>query len=642
VLAGFILGARVLPVLSLALPFYYLFATAGAMIGVGGAQVCAHLIGWQRNAECQRAFSLVYVLAVLFGVLLAVVLILLIDPTLALMGAAPDLLGPARDYLTVLCCGGVFIIGIYPAFNLLRLDGQTTKAALLFVVMGLLTITLDLLFLVGFGWGIASVAIAICLSYGFVSVTGALLLIRRSLNFRFVSPVGGVVSGGKVAEVSDVAGEAPVASVGDKEDIEADGGRGGVASGGVSDALRLVRDILTTGSPNALENLCIVARTAVINNVAGVAFGAVALGAYVVIDSATTAALVFIAGISGAAMAFLGVFFAEKDSHNTVQVLRLSFIWGIPTILAFTLLLELFAPDIALTFGARTGEELAVFSVAIRVFAAGLPFLLFNYVMITVYQSQRRMGASNAIVLVRELAAPLILMGLLTVPLGMAGIWAAFPAAELLTTAMVLLYGLMCRRNNRQLSPVFLVDRQAERDGKSVSLTVRNDPASIMAAVASIEEFCERRGLGARLAMGIQLSLEEMMVAISEHSFAGHSGRTMNVRVLVLGDEVIIRIRNGGARFNPVHYAKDRIGTFMQSGAADEGVAAVAVSAPGANTGVPGADVSSAVAGMDKGATSASEAVLEVTGIMMVLKMAEVVDYRSTFGTNNLMMILRG
>jgi Na+-driven multidrug efflux pump len=574
-----------LPVLSLALPFYYLFATAGAMIGVGGAQICARLIGWQRNAECQRAFSLVYVLVVLFGALLAVALLLSIDPILALMGAAPDLLGPAHDYLTVLCCGGVFIIGIYPAFNLLRLDGQTTKAALLFAVMGLLTITLDLLFLVGFGWGIASVAAAMCLSYGLVSVTGVLLLIRRSPNFRFVSPLGGV--GGV-------------------------GGIGGAPGGGIGGALRLARDILGTGSPNALENLCIVVRTAVINNVAGVAFGAVALGAYVIIDSATAAALVFIAGISGAAMAFLGVFFAEKDSHNTVQVLKLSFIWGLPMILALTLLLELFAPDIALTFGADTGEELTVFSTAIRVFAAGLPFLLFNYVMITVYQSQGRMGASNTIVLLRELGGPLILMGLLTIPLGMVGIWAAFPAAELLTTVMVLLYGLVCRRNNRQLSPVFLVDRQAERDGESVSLTVRNDPASIMAAVASIEEFCERRGLGARLAMGIQLSLEEMMVAIGEHSLAGNAGRTMNVRVLTLKSEVILRIRNGGARFNPVQYAKDRIGASAQGGAAD------------------------------KGASPESEALLGVTGIMMVLKMAEVVDYRLTFGTNNLMVILCG
>jgi anti-sigma regulatory factor (Ser/Thr protein kinase) len=276
-------------------------------------------------------------------------------------------------------------------------------------------------------------------------------------------------------------------------------------------------------------------------------------------------------------------------------VLKLSFAWGVPAVIALTFLLELLAPDVAAMFGAATAEELSVFSTAIRVFAAGLPLLLFNYVMITVYQSQGRMPASNAIVLLRELVGPLALMGVLTAPLGMVGIWAAFPLAELLTTVMVLLYSFACRRKNPQLSPVFLTDRQAEKDGESVSLTVRNDSESIVSAVTTIQTFCERQNLGSRLTMVIQLALEEMLVAIGENSLAGMTGHTMNVRVLVLGGEVIVRIRNGGARFNPLEYAQ-----------------------------------------------SLSEAPLELTGVMMILKMADVVDYRSTFGVNNLMMIVRG
>jgi Na+-driven multidrug efflux pump len=589
VIAGFVLGTAMLPVLSLALPFYYLFATIGAMLGVGGAQVCARLIGWQRHEECQRAFSLVYVLAAVLGVLLTAVLLLSISPILGMMGAPPDLLGPARGYLTVLCLSGVFIIGIYPAFNMLRLDGQTTRAALLFVGMGVLSVAFDLLFLVGFGWGIESVALSLCLSYGATSVSGALILMRHSLNFRFVSPL----------------------------------------SGGWSDALRLVRSIVGTGSPNALENLCIVTRTAVINNMAAVAFGAGALGAYVVIDSVTTITLVFAAGVSGAAMAFLSVFFAERDSRNTIKVLKLAFIWGTPAVVALTLLLELFAPDVAMMFGANTENEIATFSTAIRVFAAGLPLLLFNYLMITVYQSQNRTAASNAIVLLRELVGPLAFMGVLIAPLGMVGIWTAFPFAELLTAVMVLLYGFACQRKNRQLSPVFLTDRQVEKDGESVSLTVRNDVESIVRAVAAIEAFCERRSLSRRLTTGIQLALEEMLVAIGENSLAGMANHTMNVRILVLGGEVIVRIRSGGARFNPIEYAerlsKIPLGTkLIDNEVAGETISVFQYTETADSTVIPEQNVP-----------------LELTGIMMILKMAKVVDYRSTFGVNNLMMILR-
>ncbi|MDR1089421.1 MAG: hypothetical protein LBL23_09190 [Coriobacteriales bacterium] len=592
-LAGFILGAELLPVLSLALPFYYLFATIGAMLGVGGAQICARLIGWQRHEECQRAFSIVYVLAVALGLVFSGVLLPFIDPLLTVMGAPFELLEPARAYLGILCVGGVFIIGIYPAFNMLRLDGQTTGAALLFAGMGVLTLGLDLLFLAGLGWGIESVALALCLSYAAVSVAGVLLLMRRSLNFRFVSPLGG----------------GPHA---------------------LGNALGLVRSILSTGSPNALEDICIVVRTAVINNVAAVAFGTLALGAYIIIDSVTMVALVFAAGTSGAAMAFLSVFFAERDSRNAIQILRLVFIWGMPAILALTVLLEFLAPEVAGMFGAHTAEEFAVFSLAIRVFAAGLPFLFFNYVSIMVYQSQGRMMASNGIVLLRELAGPLAFMGVLVAPLGMVGIWAAFPLAELVTTLLILFYSLVCRGRNGQLSSVFLLDRQTERDGEGISLTVKNDAEAIVAAVLSVEAFCEDKGLSLRLSTGIQLALEEMLVAIGTNSLGGASSRTTNVRVLVLGDEVIVRIRNGGLRFNPIEYAERLSGMVLETKLtldypAGETVSILRHDTHANSEALPEVDVP-----------------LELTGIMMILKMAEVVDYRSTFGVNNLMMILRG
>ncbi|MDR2108285.1 MAG: ATP-binding protein, partial [Coriobacteriales bacterium] len=415
----------------------------------------------------------------------------------------------------------------------------------------------DLLFLGVLGWGIDSVALAMCIAYGLSALIGALLLMRRSLNFRFLPPWR--LRGQRVRT--------------------------------------LLRSIITTGSPNALENVCIVVRTAVINNVAAAVFGAVALGVYIIIDDITMVTLVFAAGTSGAAMAFLGVFTAERDSRNTAKILRLSFVWGLPAILALAIVLELFAPEVAAFFGVAAGVDAAVFSTAIRVFATGLPFFFFNYLMITVYQSQRRMGASNAIVFARELG-PLLLLALLCGPLGMMGIWVAFPATEVLTTLAILLYGQAKRHRDRYLAPVFLVDRKTELEGESVSLLVRNSPQEIVSAVESVAQFCERRQLGTRMSMAIQLALEEMLSAICEHGLAGMPKATMNVRVLALGREVIVRIRNGGARFNPIEYA-------------------------------------------ERGERAPTELSLAMTGVMMILKLAETVDYRSTFGVNNLMITIR-
>jgi Na+-driven multidrug efflux pump/anti-sigma regulatory factor (Ser/Thr protein kinase) len=581
-IVGSVLGADLLSVLSLALPFYYLFAAVGSGIGIGGAQVCARLIGWQRHEDCQRAFSLVYLLAVVLGLVLSVALLLLLDPLLELVDVSAGLTAETHGYLRTLCAGGTFIIGIYPAFNLLRLDGQTTGAALLFILMGVLYLLLDFLFLVGFGWGIDAVALAMCIAYGLSALIGALLLMHRSLNFRFVLPWR--LRGERVRA--------------------------------------LLHSIVTTGSPNALENISIVVRTATINSFAAAAFGAVALDAYALVDDVTTTALVLIAGTSGAAMAFLGVFIAERDSRNTAKILRLSFIWGLPSMIVLTLALEIFAPEVVVLFGADVGVETTVFSTAVRVFALGLPFFFFNYLMITVYQSQRRVAASNAIVLARELG-PLLMLVLLSGTLGMTDIWVAFPATEILTMLGVLLYSHIQRRRNRCLMPVFLVDQKIELEGESISLLVRNNPRDIVCAVESVAQFCKQRQLGGRTSMVTQLALEEMLSVIGEHALAGAPKGMMNVRVLTLGSEVIVRIRNGGVRFNPIQYVERSMRELAE---VPEGRADASERVPMESMGTPAKPI---------------DVPLGLMGAIMILKLAEVVDYRPTFGVNNLMIIIR-
>jgi anti-sigma regulatory factor (Ser/Thr protein kinase) len=178
--------------------------------------------------------------------------------------------------------------------------------------------------------------------------------------------------------------------------------------------------------------------------------------------------------------------------------------------------------------------------------------------------------------------------------IGITGIWHSFWIAEVLTIVSAVILTLFYRRGNAYLSPILLLDREAELKGLYKSFSVKNSVEHITQSSDGITEFCTQNKLGAKLSMAISLSIEEILVAIRDHSLQGKDDATMNVRVLIEASTVILRIRNAGLEFNPVDYAG-------HAGEAEEDA---------------------------------------VMGIKMILAMAKNIDYRNTFGVNNTTILL--
>jgi anti-sigma regulatory factor (Ser/Thr protein kinase) len=126
---------------------------------------------------------------------------------------------------------------------------------------------------------------------------------------------------------------------------------------------------------------------------------------------------------------------------------------------------------------------------------------------------------------------------------------------------------------------------------------------SISESVDCIRDFCESNKLDPKQTIAIPFSMEEMLVLIREHCFEENSSDTINVRVLIFKDNVILRIRNDGKTFNPMaYYVKQKFES--------------------------------------EGETDITDRLSDTLGIGMVLMMARAIDYRSTFGVNNLTILL--
>ncbi|MEG1578225.1 MAG: hypothetical protein RR336_05630, partial [Oscillospiraceae bacterium] len=178
-----------------------------------------------------------------------------------------------------------------------------------------------------------------------------------------------------------------------------------------------------------------------------------------------------------------------------------------------------------------------------------------------------------------------------------------FTLAELLSWGVLWLILAISRKLHPEQRGLFLLDRRYEESGTYISFSVLSQEEDIMNASTKISEFCEHNQLDTRRSMLISLALEEMLISISSHCFQDGKLQEMNVRIIIVPDEVrgehviVLRIRCSGTPFNPIAYYES-----CRQENPDE---------------------------FD-----------DSVGIKMIVKSAHSVDYKSTFGINNLTIIL--
>jgi Na+-driven multidrug efflux pump/anti-sigma regulatory factor (Ser/Thr protein kinase) len=554
-IAGQYLDPAALSVMGVVSPVYTIFTAMGALLGVGGAVSCARAIGEGRIEKCHQTFTVTYLLNLVIAVILTSILLLFIDPLVRFLGAAPEIFEETKRYAFINIVGGFFIMSIYPAYDMLRLDGRYGASMVIFFTMTALTIFLNIVLLSVFRMDVEAAILAIVAGSAVAGIGGAVLLFTRSKNLHLTSSVFKKAYHGELRQIA--------------------------------------RNIIVTGSPNAVASICTVGYTIVLNRLIAGSFGILALSSFKLTDTIFVFAMIFFNAITGPLTQFVAVFGAEKDSKSIRQLLAQVFKTGGLFILCFVGVCEFLTPQIAGLFGMASPDTLPTAVPAVRMFAACLLPALINIIIVCIHQAGNRSFLANILTVSRLFIWIVIAAPLLSARIGITGVWHSFWAAEMLTLLSAVILSLVYRRGNKYLSPVLLIDREAEFKGVYKSFSVKNSVESITESSAGIMEFCEQNNLGAKLSMAISLSIEEMLVVIRDHSLRGKEEATMNVRVLIEENTVIMRIRNAGPVFNPVDYV-------CSNGAPED----------------------------------------ETMGIKIILGLAKAVDHRNTFGINNTMILL--
>jgi len=172
---------------SLATPVFLLFMAMGTIFGLGGTSVISRAMGEGRAAYAKKVSAFCMWSCVAVGVVMSVLFWVLIDQILTIMGASADTWDYAKIYLQIVAVCGPFVLIANCYSNVLRAEGQSTKAMMGMLIGNLLNVVLDPIMILGLGWDVAGAAIATAIG-NVVAAAYYLLYFRKGTSLLSIHP----------------------------------------------------------------------------------------------------------------------------------------------------------------------------------------------------------------------------------------------------------------------------------------------------------------------------------------------------------------------------------------------------------------------------------------------------------------------
>ncbi|MGN0974811.1 MAG: MATE family efflux transporter, partial [Gemmiger sp.] len=357
------------------------------IVGGGGAPLAAIALGNGDRDRAGRILGNGFVLLLCSTALTTTVTAWFMRPLLLLIGASPNTIGYATDYLSIYLMGTLFVQLATGLNSFINSQGRPTIAMCSVLIGAFINIVLDPVFIFGFGWGVRGAALATVISQ-FCSAAWVLRFLCSSeaslrLELRFLRPDP-----------------------------------------------KVLRSILSLGiSPfvmSSTESLM----GFVLNGSLSV-YGDIYVSALTVMQSAMQMISVPLSGFAQGAVPVLSYNYGHRSADRVRQGVRIVMSVMVPVNLALTLLMILFPGQVASLF-TKDPELIAVVSEIMPLFMAGMTIFGLQRACQNTFVSLGQAGVSLFIAVLRKLILliPLALLLPHCFGLGVYGVYAAEAVAD--------------------------------------------------------------------------------------------------------------------------------------------------------------------------------------------------------------------
>lgn len=406
------LGHEAIAALTIAFPYQILFYAVGGGTGIGVSALVSRRFGENNIEATNHVAGQIFFLSAFWGLLFMLFTLLFSDSILPLIGATPDILEYATQYLTITACGAPQIILAHVTSSLIRGSGDAVKPMIIMITACVLNAILDPLMILGIGpfpeMGVRGAALATVIAQSCGALLCFYYLLARKTAFRI-----------KVSYL--------------KPDVSI-----------LYDIYRVGASAMVT---QILEGICFILFNRVLSS-----FGSVAIAALGMAMRISDFTFMPIIGLSNGLLPIVGFNYGTRNFKRLWHSVKLATL-GIVLLLAVTtLVIEVFTPQVIRIFS-REPALLAATIPAMRLMLSSLVLVGPTILFVTTFQGLSRGMLSLLLSLVRQFFLFLPLLYLFSYLFGLTGVWVSMPASDTLSFIIVLFYIIREYRKQQKSIP---------------------------------------------------------------------------------------------------------------------------------------------------------------------------------------------
>lgn len=197
---------------SLCSPLFTALMAFGNIFGQGGSSVISRLLGQKEDHKVRQVSSFCFYIAIITGIVLAVILLTFRIPLMTLMGVREETLKHASDYYVVLALGAPVIVLSFIHANLVRCEGMSAQSMIGSILGSIVNIILDPILISVLGMGTKGAAIATVIGY-LCSVIYLFLVVKKKSANLSTSPRDIMISLPHLSQIMGVGISAALANL---------------------------------------------------------------------------------------------------------------------------------------------------------------------------------------------------------------------------------------------------------------------------------------------------------------------------------------------------------------------------------------------------------------------------------------------
>ncbi len=504
------LGTDAIAAFGLTLPYQKFTVMLPIIIALGMQVLCSKSLGAGDLREANRIFSLAATVTFGLGVLMTAGTFLFTQPILDLLGVEEGLgniVGMTADYLRAyslslpaMALGAVFM-------PLMQLDCDRQRTVVAITSLSICNVICDAISIFVLEGGMWGIGIATTISYFLELGILSMHFLKPEANFAYMPK-----------EIS----------------------------------LKFLGEMLLIGLPIIFGRAAAILQKGFFNRMAIFLAGGVGMAVYAVIGNFASLLYVIPKSFGSATQMISGILIGEQDRNSILRLIKIALKYSLIISLATAVAVFWAAPLIADVYIPNDPTANQMLVEAIQLFIAFLPLSIIGEVFQYFYMAYGRFKLTSALLVASNIGFSVPIVLLLKPHFGIAALWLALPlnaAAYLLT-----IFFIACRHCGRitfRLEDYLLLpDDFGAAEDKQLDMTVTSK-AEVLGLSERTQTFCESQGIDTRRSMFAGICIEEMAGNIVDYGFGDGKKHFVDVRVIVDGEQVIIRLRDDCRPFDP-------------------------------------------------------------------------------------------